>query len=177
MGDLRTTKTYRSLCTAFLELLESRRFEEISIQQLCDKAEIRRATFYTHFADKYDFLSFFIRRVEEEFVAHVTNSQLNGTSPSESYYIDMFHELISFFELHPAIIRNHQNSQVLPTILDILAEEIQENIFQHLQDTHSKDEQVNRMKASFYAGGIIQLFRLWMTSPESVDLEKITWME
>lgn len=177
MGDLRIRKTYRSLCTAFLELLETRRFEEITIQQLCDKAEIRRATFYTHFADKYDFLSFFIRQVQDEFAVHVVNALGSGTSPTGSYCMDMFHELIAFFELHPTIIRNHQNSPILPTLLDILAEEIQKNLYQHLRDTNPVEESADRLKACFYSGGIIQLFRLWMSNPESVSPEKMSWLE
>lgn len=45
MADLRTQKTYKSLKDAFLELLEKYRFEDIAIQQLCQSAQIRRATF------------------------------------------------------------------------------------------------------------------------------------
>ena len=59
MNDLRTQKTFRSLKQAFLDLLEQHRFEDITVGQLCQRAEIRRATFYNHFADKFEFLSFF----------------------------------------------------------------------------------------------------------------------
>ncbi len=58
MADLRTERTYNSLKEAFLTLLEHNRFESITVLQLCQCANIRRATFYSHFADKYEFMSF-----------------------------------------------------------------------------------------------------------------------
>ena len=50
--DLRVQKTYRALFGAFTELLEEHRFEDITVAMLCERAMIRRTTFYKHFADK-----------------------------------------------------------------------------------------------------------------------------
>ena len=50
--DLRVQKTYRALFAAFTELLEEHRFEDVTVAMLCDRAMIRRTTFYKHFADK-----------------------------------------------------------------------------------------------------------------------------
>ena len=43
--DLRLQKTYQSLHAAFTELLEEKRFEELTVGELCDRAAIRRTTF------------------------------------------------------------------------------------------------------------------------------------
>ena len=59
--DLRVQKTYKLLVFAFDNLLREKEFEEISVTELCDAAMIRRPTFYKHFLDKYDFLTFFIK--------------------------------------------------------------------------------------------------------------------
>ena len=48
------------LCDAFTRLLEVQSFEDITVNQLCEEAMIRRATFYKHFADKYEYLSFYL---------------------------------------------------------------------------------------------------------------------
>ena len=47
--DLRIKKTYRALFDAFTELLEEHRFEDLTVAMLCDRAMIRRTTFYKHF--------------------------------------------------------------------------------------------------------------------------------
>lgn len=49
MADLRTERTYNSLKEAFLTLLEHNRFESITVLQLCQCANIRRATFLLSF--------------------------------------------------------------------------------------------------------------------------------
>ena len=59
--DLRIRKTYKALKDTFLELLSEKKFEDITVNELCERAMVRRATFYKHFADKYDFFAFFIR--------------------------------------------------------------------------------------------------------------------
>ena len=58
--DLRTQKIYVALIKAFEELLQEKSFEEITINELCDQAQTRRATFYKHFSDKYDFFQFML---------------------------------------------------------------------------------------------------------------------
>ncbi|MFR3769627.1 TetR/AcrR family transcriptional regulator [Collinsella stercoris] len=58
--DLRIQKTYRSLLAAFTRLLETHRYEDVTVAMLCDEAMIRRTTFYKHFADKAEFFSFFV---------------------------------------------------------------------------------------------------------------------
>ena len=46
--DLRIKKTYLSLHNAFVELLEEKCFEELTVNELCDRAMIRRTTFYEY---------------------------------------------------------------------------------------------------------------------------------
>ena len=54
--DLRIRKTYKALCDAFVTILEKKRFDDLTVNELCDEATIRRATFYKHFADMISFL-------------------------------------------------------------------------------------------------------------------------
>ena len=58
--DLRVIKTYKSLHQAFTELLEKNSLEEITVGELCEKAMIRKTTFYLHFQDKYDYFDHYL---------------------------------------------------------------------------------------------------------------------
>lgn len=58
--DLRIKKTYRALFDAFTELLEEHRFEDLTVAMLCERAMIRRTTFYKHFRDKNDYFAFYV---------------------------------------------------------------------------------------------------------------------
>ena len=52
MTDLRIIKTRKALCDAFIILLGEKPFEDITVNELCKKAMVRRATFYQHFEEK-----------------------------------------------------------------------------------------------------------------------------
>lgn len=52
--DLRIRKTQKAIKDAFLELIEEKDFEHISVKDITDRAMISRNTFYLHYTDKYD---------------------------------------------------------------------------------------------------------------------------
>ena len=51
--DPRVKRTRQLILRAFEDLLAEKNFESISVQDVTEKAEINRATFYAHFHDKY----------------------------------------------------------------------------------------------------------------------------
>ncbi len=56
--DIRVVRTYNQLSDSLVALLTSKTFEELSVSEICDSADVHRATFYKHFKDKYEFLNF-----------------------------------------------------------------------------------------------------------------------
>ena len=54
--DKRVLRTRAILRDALVSLIIERGWDATSIQDVCDRAEVGRSTFYTHFADKEDLL-------------------------------------------------------------------------------------------------------------------------
>ena len=52
--DKRTLKTEKAICTALAELLTEKELHRITVQEIADKADINRVTFYKHYLDVYD---------------------------------------------------------------------------------------------------------------------------
>ena len=52
--DRRAQRTRHSLTHAMVELVTEKRFDDITVQNLIDRADIGRSTFYSHFRDKED---------------------------------------------------------------------------------------------------------------------------
>ena len=50
--DRRITKTRKSIYTAFLQLLNQKSFETITVQEIIDLADVGRSTFYSHYESK-----------------------------------------------------------------------------------------------------------------------------
>lgn len=66
--DRRIIYTKKIIKEVFLELLKQKPINKITVKELCENADINRATFYSHYKDLFDLLS----KIE-----HETNSYLN----------------------------------------------------------------------------------------------------
>lgn len=55
-ADPRVRRTRQLLQHAFMELLQQRSFESITVQDIAERATVNRATFYAHFEDKHALL-------------------------------------------------------------------------------------------------------------------------
>ncbi len=65
--DRRVKYTKMVLKESLIDLLSKKDIAAVTIKQICEKADINRATFYSHYADQYDLL----RKIEDEFLENV----------------------------------------------------------------------------------------------------------
>jgi AcrR family transcriptional regulator len=56
LGDPRVTRSHQRLRDALLSLTLERGWDDVSVQQVCERAGVGRSTFYVHFADREDLL-------------------------------------------------------------------------------------------------------------------------
>src|SRR5438105_4906531 len=60
-NDPRVKRTRQLLKQALSDLLAEKSFQDITVQDIADRATLNRVTFYAHFEDKYDLISTWIR--------------------------------------------------------------------------------------------------------------------
>jgi AcrR family transcriptional regulator len=75
--DPRIKRTRGLILQSFESLLAEKNFESISVQDVTDKAQINRATFYAHFQDKYTLLDHSINKM---FMFEIEKRTLNFCS-------------------------------------------------------------------------------------------------
>lgn len=81
-------KTQESLKKAVLELMSEKRFDDITIQDIADRANVNRGTIYLHYEDKYDLL-------EKLIEAHLNEMQAMDSWACE---MDWNEALVPYFE-------------------------------------------------------------------------------
>jgi AcrR family transcriptional regulator len=59
--DPRIRRTRQLLHAALRKIMQTKHFDEISVQDITDEATVNRATFYDHYTDKFDLLDNMVR--------------------------------------------------------------------------------------------------------------------
>ncbi len=65
-GNQRTVQTEQKIKWVFLELLNEKELNRISVSEICQKANIHRTTFYVHYKDVADLMEQLIREMYEQ---------------------------------------------------------------------------------------------------------------
>jgi AcrR family transcriptional regulator len=162
--DLRVIKTYKALTDAFWQVLSEKKFEKFTVNELCERAMVRRPTFYKHFADKYEFFAFVVRAKQVEFDAQI-RQHIDQSQP-QSFYMGIIKHTLDFLNSNKKLVQTVLESNMLPTIMDILAKQITLDVTQKLKEdaqngvAHPASPQV---MAQFFTGALLYTVRWWIT--------------
>jgi AcrR family transcriptional regulator len=88
--DRRTRKTRQLLRDTLLTLLKEKRYEDISVQDIIERADVARSTFYVHYVDKDDLLTgshgIFAENLGEQMLAHAGEHSASAFSSRTWFY-------------------------------------------------------------------------------------------
>ena len=138
---------------AFLSLLETHKYDDITISQICKRANINRSTFYCHYTDINDL----IIKVEKKF-AKATASIFNfGERSSHEAMVEMF----TFVRDNKHFYKAFLNIPYTTFAETNIKSEVLENIGKNSQIDKSKAMAIY-YRASFFGAGIKEMCRLWL---------------
>ena len=91
--DRRSRLTRQMVKDALLELLKKQPISKITVKQLCEKADINRATFYNHFYDTRNVLE----HIEEEYCKNIETEVINAiySNNASEFILNMLTEMKS----------------------------------------------------------------------------------
>ena len=106
--DRRVQKTRKLLQDALIELVAEKGYESVTIQEILDKANVGRSTFYSHFQDKDQLLHSILDRLDELFEQH-RKQLLDATKKFENIEnTDQAFRLSPTFSLFQFVGQNHR---------------------------------------------------------------------
>lgn len=147
--DLRSKRTEKALNDAMSALLGRRNFRKITVSDICEESLISRATFYSHFPDKYSFLKWWMMTVWPESLVN-----------KEDTYEVKEQKVNEFISKNKAIIKNvlkDADSWTIDVVFDVLHKIL------HVTTEKSIDGLPNPkyiVQSNFYLGGVIY-YILW----------------
>lgn len=97
--DIRIEKTKRSIKNAFIELRSRKSLERITVKEVCEKAEINKSTFYSHYQDIYDLSDKLETEVVESIIGslnHPENLLKNPEEFTKELYLGYAAKMLSY---------------------------------------------------------------------------------
>lgn len=170
--DLRVIKTKNALRNAFFALLEESCLEDITINELCETAGVRRATFYKHFADKGDFITDLIKDVRERFDSEFLGNK-SGSYLTKEYYTQYVESVVAFLLSREQAIRKMLKSSMRAQFIDIFMEQNYIDTKARLEESVKRGMRLSssvNVTASMLIGGISHNIIRWFESNEKESM-------
>jgi AcrR family transcriptional regulator len=88
-----------TIMEAFLQLLDKKDFEELSVKEIIRKAGFTRSTFYLHFADKYELMEEVRRELNGRFLSFYAMESNQWGKPITYHLCEHVYTYRAFYEL------------------------------------------------------------------------------
>ena len=126
--DRRTAKTISALRSALIELMMEQHYDSITVQDIIDRANVGRSTFYSHFRDKEDLLVGDWKRFFQVIADHtnITAAENENVAPIEPVFV----HLKDMHALYRALVRSGKTDRLFSVGIDYLAQKLEEKIRQ-----------------------------------------------
>lgn len=155
--DRRVLKTKALLRDAMLALMAPRGWDEMTIQEICDKANVGRSTFYVHYRSKDDLLLEGMNDLRDMISAQAAEAEGSGFH----FLAGLLAHMDQQHEVFKAAIGRRSGHGV--------ARRFRKMVFQ-LVEIELKRRQhpaaKNPWVAMFVAGGIVEAMAWWVDAPE-----------
>jgi AcrR family transcriptional regulator len=180
--DRRSQRTRRLLTAALVELMFEKRFDAISVQDILDRADIGRSTFYGHFSSKeallYSSLGDMLHGLELH-MAEEGESQGAGDSQDGGLVLlpslGLFRHVKQHQRLYRALFSSSSLEPMTQTLQQQLAQIVERNLGARATVSPARPPAVPLpILADFVAGAFLTLLRSWLEgndayTPEQVD--------
>lgn len=169
--DRRSRRTRRLVNAAMMDLLREKRYKAITVQDLLDRADIARSTFYTHYFDKADVLASLIEQIVEALSQQISQEGSEGIIPSLALF-----RLAAYCPRHQpfqAIQHGHTGETLWATMQTSLSKIIEQSLATTCAEKQSPSISLT-VVSEYLTGAFLTLFRWWLSAempytPEQID--------
>ena len=169
--DRRSERTRQLLGEALISLMHERRYDDLTVQDILDRANIGRSTFYAHYWDKDDLLTSQIKQMIEALSRQVDEAAGDATTLLPS--LGLFRHIQEQYHLlYQAFVRWHSAEIVTRAIRTRLCEHVEQRL-RTLVPAPVSDRTVT-VTAQAVVGAFLALLQWWVEeelplAPEQMD--------
>jgi AcrR family transcriptional regulator len=162
--DRRIQKTLQHLQNALSELISEKNYEDISIQEILDRANVGRSTFYAHFENKDQLLRSILTYLNEQFEEGIRQFA-EDHNRFEDNSANMPFRVVRFVEqnrwLFQAMLGKQRQGSATNPLYDYLFTVTREHFRMMIHIKHG-DAAQSEMAAHFYTSAFIGALTWWL---------------
>ena len=175
--DRRVQRTRKLLREALMELILEEGYDTISIQDITDKANLGRATFYLHFKDKDDLLLDVMDQMMSDFMDQVPQLssaqwQLEDNKATEK----LFDFAADHYDLYRILIIGSGGITASRQLHHRVAENIERSIQAEVHETAADPLVPPHFLANHFAGSLLSTIYWWLDNDLPYDIEQMAEM-
>ena len=176
LTDRRVRRTRQALHQALMELILEKRYDKITVQDIIDRADVGRSTFYAHFLDKEDLLVQGLALFSDELTAHLAASDHEGEEADH-----VLHSLIFFRHAHAHhdLYKAMQEGGGVDVIMEAGRQHLAQDIQKHLDAMFPEQLQPDvplPVITSFVTGAMLSVLMWWLDAGRPYPPEEINAM-
>lgn len=169
--DRRILKSQEAIKNAVIELMSEKKFDDITIQDISDRANVSRGTIYLHYMDKYDLLD---KLIEE----HINKLREICESAAEMDFIDANLPWFEYLEQHYLFFSTMLASKGAPSFRSQFLEFLIEEFKDEVDTANGKNQGLNeevilQFIVTSYVGIVEWWFQNGMPYPPNVMAEQV----
>jgi AcrR family transcriptional regulator len=174
--DRRVQRTRQLLQEALVSLILEKHYDKITVQEIIDRANVGRSTFYAHFQDKEDLLA-------SNFASYTAQwnhpDETKHTASEESAHVlhslEFFLHANEAYEFHQAMFEGGGAEVMLETGRQHMMTGVQNHLLDLLPEGEELDIPLPVI-TNFLAGGLLSVMVWWLKEKRPYPPEEINEM-
>ena len=173
----RRLQTRNLLIQAALVLVLEKGFDAISIQDITDRADLGRGTFYIHFKDKEDVVWMAFQDMFQQ-LEQQAHQQLDRRTPQVEYYglLNIFRHALANRDLYRVMFGGRGSAMLTARAQDFLAQAFLRDIQTAPEPPEADFNIPNEIEAQILTGLISRLLYWWLETPNYYSAEQMAAM-
>ncbi len=173
--DLRVRKTKAALNAAFADLISKKAFEDISVNELCVTAGIRRATFYKHYKDKCDFFSEYVGSLRIRYDSRP--GTVSHIEAAVDYYVNYAKRVVEYLSENESTVENALTSSQLHLMIGVITDKNYHDTYEKLNASVRTGMALPasaEVVSAMLIGGVATTVLQWLAAGKNKDASLLT---
>lgn len=166
MEDRRVQRTRQLLEHALLELIEEHNYERITVQQITDRANMGRATFYLHYRDKEQLLLNTLQKLQEDLVRRLEPLRPPDLlTEKETLSEKIFEHVAQYRHLYQVMLSERGAALAKNGLMAYMTQQVEHFVVNPLLETVRNPTVPASFLATYVSGTLYTAITWWLDHP------------